>query len=65
MLRVSVCKLSLKVPACCLFKPLESGHLKDLKVALEAFLSKGETLQLEAKVRHNECMSYSTLRQGV
>jgi F-type H+-transporting ATPase subunit O len=31
-------------------KPLEQGHLKELKGALEAFLQKGETLQLETKV---------------
>lgn len=31
-------------------KPLEQGHLKELQAALEAFLKKGETLQLETKV---------------
>jgi F-type H+-transporting ATPase subunit O len=31
-------------------KPLEQGHLKELRTALEAFLQKGEILQLEAKV---------------
>lgn len=31
-------------------KPLEQGHLKELRAALEAFLKKGETLQLETKV---------------
>nr|AOR07095.1 mitochondrial ATP synthase subunit OSCP-like precursor [Mesenchytraeus antaeus] len=31
-------------------KPLEQGHLKELRTALEAFLKKGEVLQLETKV---------------
>jgi F-type H+-transporting ATPase subunit O len=31
-------------------KPLDQGHLKELRTALEAFLQKGETLQLETKV---------------
>jgi F-type H+-transporting ATPase subunit O len=31
-------------------KPLEQGHLKELRAALEAFLKKGEILQLETKV---------------
>jgi len=31
-------------------KPLEQAHVKDLKTALEAFLKKGEILQLETKV---------------
>nr|AOR07094.1 mitochondrial ATP synthase subunit OSCP-like precursor [Mesenchytraeus solifugus] len=31
-------------------KPLDQGHLKELTTALEAFLKKGEVLQLETKV---------------
>lgn len=34
----------------CLFQPLDAASLAELKVALNGFLQKGETIKLETKV---------------
>lgn len=34
----------------CLFQPLDAANLAELKVALNGFLQKGETIKLETKV---------------
>lgn len=36
----------------CLFQPLDAASLSELKVALNGFLQKGETIKLETKVQY-------------
>ena len=36
-------------------KPLEASHMKELETSLKAFMKKGENIQIETKVRIEQC----------